>query len=297
MRVGIDLGGSHIGIGIIENGKIIEKMEKDIVKNETENEILRYIDNSISNILNGIDEIEYIGIATPGYKKRRSMKNLVNLGIPELDFDKIIRKYKPVPFIIQNDAKMAAVAEKKYGVLKDYEDSVFLCLGTGIGSGVFLNGELLQTSSGLGFELGHMIIEKDGIQCKCGKKGCFETYCSMKRFKENAKDILKVKEISSIELLELIKKEKQNSKIDKLIQKYIDNLIIGFSNIIDIFQPEAIALGGSFVYYNDVFYDKLVKEMNSRKYAFYKEKLPKILLAELGNDAGMIGVTTQSYVN
>ena len=289
MRIGIDIGGSHIGIGLINNGEIIEKIEKELYKNETEESILLYIDKIITEIIKKQKDIELVGIAAPGYIEGNCMKNLVNLEIDKLDFNKIIKKHENISFKIKNDAKMAALAEKKYGALRNFDDSVFLCLGTGIGAGVFINGNLLQAKNNMGFELGHMIIKKDGIQCNCGKKGCFETYCSIKRLKENAKKILEIRDISSIELLEKINHEIDNPEIKVLIEEYIDNLIIGLSNIIDIFLPEAICMGGSFVYFKDILYKKLNEEMSLRKYVFNKNKIPKILLAELGNNAGMIG--------
>ena len=292
MRIGIDIGGSHIGIGLINNGEIIEKVEKEIIKKETEKSIIEYIDSIITEMIQNNKNIDMVGIATPGYIQGFCMKNLVNLGIEELDFSKLINKHKNLKFNIKNDSKMAAIAEKKYGAIKDYNNAVFLCLGTGIGSGVFLDGNMLQTNNNIGFELGHMIIEKDGNLCNCGKRGCFETYCSMKRFKENIKNILGIKNISSMELLERIKNENENPKIKKAIEDYIDYLLIGLSNIIDIFVPEAICLGGSFVYFKDIFYEKLQTEMQKRKYVFYKNNIPEIVLAKLGNDAGMIGVVS-----
>ena len=147
----------------------------------------------------------------------------------------------------------------------------------------------MQANKYVGFELGHIIIERNGEQCNCGKKGCFETYCAMKRFKEKAKKILNITNITSEELLEEIKKNKNNEEIAKLIDEYINNLIIGLSNVIDIFEPEAISFGGSFVYFKDLFYEKLVKEMHKRRYTFNKDDVPEIVLAELQNDAGMIG--------
>lgn len=134
-----------------------------------------------------------------------------------------------------------------------------------------------------------MIIEKNGIQCNCGKKGCFETYCSIKRFKENASRILNINKISPENLINKIIEEKNNVEIKALISDYIENLIIGISNIIDIFEPEAICLGGSFVYFKEIFYEKLLKEINLRKYFFNKDSITKIVLAELKNDAGIIG--------
>lgn len=288
MRIGIDLGGSHIGVGIIDNGKILRKIEKEIYGKETEETVLNYIDEIISEIIKEESCIDLIGIAAPGYINKNCMKHLVNLKIEKLDFSGIMKKYKNIQFQIRNDSKMAALAEKKYGALKNYKDAVFLCLGTGIGSGVFLGGNLLSTKDNLGFELGHMIIQKDGILCNCGKRGCFETYCSMKRFKDNVKNILDIKEISSITLLETIK-DNNNYKIKEIIDEFIDNLIVGLSNITDIFQPEVICIGGSFVFFREIFYEKLVNEFQERKYVFNKNRMPKIILAELKNDSGMIG--------
>lgn len=291
MKIGIDLGGSHIGIALInENNVIVEKNEMDIEKRENiENEILAVIDYYINKFKQN-NQIELIGIASPGNPNNKDLciSNIVNLGIKKLDLSNIYHKYN-IPIKLKNDSKSAGLAEFKYGSLKKYKDAVFLCLGTGIGSAVFLNGNLLQANKYVGFELGHIIIERNGEQCNCGKKGCFETYCAMKRFKEKAKKILNITNITSEELLEEIKKNKNNEEIAKLIDEYINNLIIGLSNVIDIFEPEAISFGGSFVYFKDLFYEKLVKEMHKRRYTFNKDDVPEIVLAELQNDAGMIG--------
>lgn len=291
MKIGIDLGGSHIGIALInENNVIVEKNEMDIEKRENiENEILAVIDYHINKFKQN-NQIELIGIASPGNPNNKDLciSNIVNLGIKKLDLSNIYHKYN-IPIKLKNDSKSAGLAEFKYGSLKKYKDAVFLCLGTGIGSAVFLNGNLLQANKYVGFELGHIVIEKNGEQCNCGKKGCFETYCAMKRFKEKAKKILNITNITSEALQEEIKKNKNNEEIAKLIDEYINNLIIGLSNVIDIFEPEAISFGGSFVYFKDLFYEKLVKEMHKRRYTFNKDDVPEIVLAELQNDAGMIG--------
>ena len=291
MKVGIDLGGSHIGVALInDKDEIVKKIEKDIEKSENiSSEILAMIDSYISKFKEEYN-IELIGIASPGNPKVNdlSISNIVNLGIEKLDFKDIFQKHN-IPIKLKNDSKSAGLAEFKYGSLKEYEDAVFLCLGTGIGSAVFLNGKLLHANKHIGFELGHIVIDRRGEQCNCGKKGCFETYCEMKRFKEKAKKILNIDNITSEELLEEIKRNKDSYEIKNLIDEYIDNLIIGLSNVIDIFEPEAISFGGSFVYFKDLFYEKLVTEMQKRKYTFNKDDVPKIVLAELKNDAGMIG--------
>ena len=259
MKVGIDLGGSHIGIAVIgEQGKIIQKQEIDLLKEEENNIkefIQNYLEKNIQNILKQY-QIEAIGIASPGTPNKGKITTLVNLGIQELDITSFFRKITDVPIQIRNDAKCAGLAEKKYGALKPYEDAVFLCLGTGIGGSAFLQGKELIPKRNPGLEIGHMIIKKDGNLCKCGKKGCFETYCSMKNFKNQIIQILELnKSIPSKELLEELILHKNEKKMQEFLKEYTENLIIGLSNVIDIFEPQAICLGGSFVYFEKVLYD------------------------------------------
>lgn len=296
MKVGIDIGGSHIAIALVdENGNIIEKIEQDIkIQENIEEYIVNYVDSQIEKLGKSAD-ISYIGIAAPGNPEGSVIKNLVNLGIQKINFHRIEEKYH-IKIKSINDAKAAALAEKRYGAMKGFSDSVFLCLGTGIGGAVFLNNILLQANRNPGFELGHIVIERNGKQCNCGKKGCFETYCSIKRFKEEIqKELAKIEPMNHIkkaeELIDKIKEYQTNEAIMKLIDNYIDNLVIGLSNIIDIFEPEIIVLGGSFAYFKDILYEKLIKIINERKYVFNKESLPKIKLAEYKNDAGLIGAT------
>ena len=295
MKIGIDLGGSHIGIGIIgEQGTILEKQEVDLLKEERNNLqefIQNYLEKSVQKILKQY-VIEGIGVASPGTPSQGKITTLVNLGIREFDITSFFRKMTDVPIQIRNDAKCAGLAEKKYGALKPYEDAVFLCLGTGIGGSAFLQGKELIPKRNPGLEIGHMIIKKDGNLCKCGKKGCFETYCSMKSLKNKLIQILEVnKSITSKELLEKLIFNQNEEKVQKFLQEYTENLIIGLSNVIDIFEPQAICLGGSFVYFEEVLYELLVEKYYTTRYVFNKGSLPELKLAKLGNDAGMIGST------
>lgn len=296
MKIGIDIGGSHIAIATVNSkGKIIEKIEQDIIKQQNMEEyIVNYVDKIIEKLSKTAD-IEEIGIAAPGNPKETVIMNLVNLGITKIDFKILKTKYN-VKVKSINDAKAAALAEKEYGAMKGSKDSVFLCLGTGIGGGVFFNNNLLKANKNPGFELGHMIIDRNGKPCNCGKRGCFETYCSMKRLKEELKEKIKKVEPDvvikdAITLKRILEKNIGNIEVREIIDEYIENLIIGLSNIIDIFEPEIICLGGSFVYYEDILYKELVTKMKERKYAFNKDSLPKIELAKLQNDAGIIGAT------
>lgn len=289
MKIGIDMGGSHVAIGIVnENGKIIEKFEKDIktVGDQAKAEISTYIIEIISKIKEN-HNIEKIGIGSPGTPRDGVLTNLINLKIKEFDISSILMEHFDIPVLLKNDAKCAGLAEKTYGALKEYQDAVFLCLGTGIGASVFMNGKELKPIQNPGMEIGHMVIDKNGIKCNCGKTGCFETLCSVKRLKDKLIDEMNL----SKELLEILKWRAKEENIKKILEEYIDNLNIGLSNIIDIFAPQAICLGGGFVYFEEILYKPFLEKYYNKRKSFYKDRIPDIKLALLGNDAGIIGAT------
>ena len=153
-----------------------------------------------------------------------------------------------------------------------------------------MDNKLLTPKRNPGFELGHMIIDKNGMLCNCGKRGCFETYCSMKRLKNALIDIMELpKDISPQELLQILIKRRTEENVKAVLDNYCENLVVGLSNIIDIFEPEAICIGGSFVYFEDVLFEELIEKYYEKRYVFNKKTLPDLKLAILGNDAGIIG--------
>lgn len=298
MKIGIDLGGSHIGVGIIENGEIIYKLEKDLQKQEkgTDNivELIKKIINTIikQNNIN-LNNLEVIGIACPGVVENGIVRRSENLNIEEIDFKrKLCEEYKGINIKVGNDAKCAAIAEKTYGALKEYNNSVMLTIGTGIGGAVFYNGEMLRGKNSSAFEMGHIIINKKGKICSCNSRGCFEAYASIGNLRKEVKEKLELeREITGIELLEMLKHTDQNKILEDILEEYIDNLSIGISSIVNIFEPEVIALGGSIVYYKDIILERLNNKLKTEEYIFNKKEIPKIIMAELNNDAGMIGAT------
>ena len=296
-KIGIDLGGSHIAIGVIDkNGKILEKTEKRL-KGIITTEVKKVIEETIFETVEKYRkeyEIEEIGIAIPGTVNKTEVIKSVNLGLKNYKIVEILNKKINIPIKIKNDAKSAAIAESKFGALKGYNRVLFLTLGTGIGGAVIVNNKLLDTGDLPGCEIGHMVIEKDGLECNCGRKGCFEKYASMKAFKNNLRKALGYDEnFSGKELLALIKNTKKEDKNYKIIKKikdeYIEYLAIGLANLINIFEPEVIGIGGSFVYFEDVLLDDLKNEIISKNMLFNKRKEINIQTAVLGNEAGIIG--------
>ena len=296
-KIGIDLGGSHIAIGVIDkNGKILEKTEKRL-KGIITTEVKKVIEETIFETVEKYRkeyEIEEIGIAIPGTVNKTEVIKSVNLGLKNYKIVEILNKKINIPIKIKNDAKSAAIAESKFGALKGYNRVLFLTLGTGIGGAVIVNNKLLDTGDLPGCEIGHMVIEKNGLKCNCGRKGCFEKYASMKAFKNNLRKALGYDEnFSGKELLALIKNTKKEDKNYKTIKKikdeYIEYLAIGLANLINIFEPEVIGIGGSFVYFEDVLLDDLKNEIISKNMLFNKRKEINIQTAVLGNEAGIIG--------
>ena len=295
MKIGIDIGGSHVAVGLIDMyGKIICKSEEDLDNNIGEDFFEKKLLNSIISQIEGvltkkktdITKVSLIGIAVPGMVSETSIIKAENLHIRDFNITREINKYYNVPIKLRNDAKCAALAEKEYGSLKRADDSIFLTIGTGIGGAVFLNGELLVPKKYEGFEIGHMVIKKDGIRCNCGRCGCFEKYASMKALKTNIAKEINVKNIS-IEDLKLLIENENNEKINKIVEDFIESLSTGIANLINIFEPQVISLGGSFVFYNTLF-EKLTQKLNEES-LFNKKNPPKIVLAKLKNNAGIAG--------
>ena len=296
MKIGVDLGGSHIGVGLINNeNKLIAMAEKDLEEKDKQ-EIEEFLKLKIKEMIEGLlkvenikkEEIELIGLAVPGRVNNNGEISAVNLNLEDYPIKSILKKDFSCNIQIRNDAKCSGICEKQFGSLKKYKDAVFLCLGTGIGSSVFLKNKLLTSSHSEAFELGHFVIEKDGIQCNCGKKGCFEKYAAMSVFKKNIQNVLNLPQnISGEDILNIIKKEKNNEKVKEVIDNYINNLSLGIVNIIEIFDPEAICLGGSFVHFEDILLDRLKKQIE--KAPSINKNKPEIILAQMGNNAGIIG--------
>ena len=297
MKIGIDIGGSHIGIGLVENNGNIVFEKETFIKDKTdiENKIEKYITENVIGILQAYG-VNQIGIAVPGTVTDKKIIKAVNLGIENYELGTIIQENLmkagyTVNVKLKNDGKCAALAEQKYGALQGYDNSIFLCIGTGVGSAVIFDGKLLEPKNVPGFEFSHTIIHKNGALCNCGKKGCFEVYASLKRFKEK---IVKEFNLNSLDgecVREFMHQNPDNSTLKYMINNYVEDLSIGISNIINIFEPEAICLGGSFAEYEDILYQPLKKALLSGNLLFNKRCDIIIKLAELKNDAGIIGAT------
>ena len=301
MKIGIDIGGSHIAIGVIsEKNKIIKKYEKDYSNEDKKNLLLvveKFIKDTINLIQNEYD-IEAIGVAIPGGAKDGVIVKTVNLGVYNYDITSYLKSITSdeMKVIVRNDGKDAALAEYDKLIQTDEnmkkKNVLFLNIGTGIGGAVIYNGNLLQGNQFEGFEMGHTVIKKDGILCNCGKRGCFEKYGSILEYKNKVKNRLNIDaEINGDKLRKIM--EEHKDEIKDIDEEYVSDLCIGISNFINIFEPDVIIIGGGFIHFSYMFMDKIKEKLISSLLLFNKRDDLDIRIASLGNDAGMIGSTIE----
>ncbi len=270
----------------------LTRQDRSNIKENIINIIIELVNKVIDESETDLNDIEFIGIASPGTISNNIIKQASNLGLTDFDLISELQKYINLPMQLKNDSKCAALAEKHYGAMQKYDDCVFLCLGTGIGGAAFFNGEMLQPKRFSGFEFGHMVINKGGRQCSCGKKGCFETYASIRALKNKVAESLDIDNDFSGQYLREELLDLNNEKIKEVVEQFISDLSVGICNLIDIFEPEILVLGGSFSYYeNNPVYYKLLEKLNDETSRFNSDSMPKIELAKLKNNAGIIGAT------
>lgn len=313
MKIGIDIGGTHVAVGLISENNLEEILliKEKYIYNEDKGNEERALEIIKSGIIDGIeyvlrikkvylDDITTIGIGMPGKVTENEVRDANNLNISYFPIREFLNEYlekekqegrlnkdKNIEILIKNDNEAAALCEKKFGALKDYEDCIFLGLGTGIGSAVFVNNKLLKPKRARGFEIGHMTIVVDGIPCACSKLGCFEKYCAMSALLRRIEPILEEEGIrfdnNDPEFF-----DKYYDLLKYEIDDFIKYLAIGLINLIDIFEPQAICFGGGFSKYkNGVIFKKINEALkNTPKFS---SNLPDIVVSKHMNDAGIIG--------
>lgn len=299
MKIGIDLGGSHIGIGLVQEEKIIDIKDRFFTREDRvniEETIVTSITKMITELLQDnnllIDDIDSIGIASPGTISNGTIVKAGNLNIRNFDLVAKLKEKYALPIHMRNDGKCAALAEKYYGSMKEFDDCVFINIGTGIGGAVFMGGKLLEPKRYSGFEIGHMVVNKGGRKCSCGKQGCLEAYASIKALKLKVTETLDMDNDISGQYLREELLIKDDPGVQEDLDLFLEYLKTGICNYIDIFEPEAVCFGGSFSYYEgNPIYDRLIEKINEPKSTFNDGEKPKFIFAKFKNDAGIIGAT------
>lgn len=287
IKIGIDLGGSHVSVGVVdENLKIIEQLEKDFTIEEKKilmEVAIEFIVETL-NLLKSKYNFSSFGLGMAGIIKDGIVIHSPNIGIKNFNLGEFLKEKTGLEVRISNDAMCAAMGEYAYSKLEKYNKIIFLTLGTGIGGNIILNGKIMDGEEYQ--ELGHTIIRENGIQCKCGKKGCFERYGSILVFKNKVIERLGLDyDISGPDLRQQIKLH--IDEVTDIIDEYIDNLVIGLSMLINKFEPDIVVIGGGYARYDYLF----EKDLQEKLKKLLKNKEIQVQTAKSGNDAGIIGAS------
>ena len=304
--LGIDIGGTNTVFGLVDKkGKVIKK---DSILTMPKNHPKLLLE-SIFNIISSWEKelkiqkiIKDIGVGVPNGNYFTGMVSKPpNLGKDwdELNLCELIRSYLDVPVAITNDANAAALGEKRYGVATEMNNAVLITLGTGLGSGIIVNGNILYGHDGFAGELGHLIVEQDGRECGCGRLGCLEMYVSAKgldltvsgyKKKYPNNDFLHSLPDKGIDGKLLDQAFDNNEKIIIDIYKYTGNILgRGLAQVATILSPEAFIFYGGLSNAKHRILDFAEKSMNENLLSFQKGKI-KILLSGLPDgEAGILG--------
>ena len=307
-NIGIDLGGTNIKVGLVdENYNIVQKATAKTNLPRPAEEICGTIVELIWQCLNAakvtIGEVNSIGIGTPGVANRNSGVVLYscNLDFHNTDLRALLKQRLDKPIFVENDANAAAFGEVLAGAGKGYSDVVVVTLGTGVGGGIIIGGKIYTGFNFCGAELGHTVIEFNGRQCGCGRKGCFEAYSSATALINMTKEAMEAHKDSKMWEIAGGDIEKVDGKTafdgmraddeaaKGVINMYIEYLGCGLTNIVNTFQPEVLLIGGGICKEGENLTKPLYEIIKRDSYCVDENQSTKLDICKLGNDAGIIG--------
>lgn len=301
--IGVDLGGTNIVAGVVnENYEIISKasVKTNLPRPEQEiaADIIKVSKQAVSDAGLTMDQIEWVGMGTPGIANSETdiIEYSSNLGFVNTPMVKYLEEGLGKPAFIENDANAAAYGEYVAGAAKGAKNAVCITLGTGVGGGIIIDGKIYCGSNFGGAEIGHTVISVDGPQCTCGRKGCFEVYSSATGLIRMTKEAIAENPDSSMASEEKISgrtafnhMRKGDKTAKEVVDKYIKYLAAGITNTINIFQPDVLCIGGGVCNEGDPLLIPMKEIVARENYTRNSPKNAEIVIAKLGNDAGIIG--------
>lgn len=309
-RLGIDLGGTNIVAGVVdENYEIIAKASCKTAVPRPESEICDSMAEvalkAVTKAKLTMEDIESVGIGVPGAVNPKTgvIEYSANLFFHNWEVVKMMEERLKTKVLIENDANAAALGEYLAGSAKGAKNAVAITLGTGVGGGIIINGKIYSGSNFAGAELGHMVIVKDGKECACGRNGCWETYASATGLINLTKQKILSEKLEFSYMLKLcdgdINKVSGRTAFDAMrdgdptakavVEEYIGYLACGLVNIINIFQPDVLCIGGGVSNEGENLLAPLRTFVERERYTKHNDKQTIICKCSLGNDAGIIG--------
>ena len=309
--VGMDIGGTNTVFGVVDSrGNVLAS---DSIKTQEYDEIEAYVDAVCKKLIpllqqfGGAEKFKGMGVGAPnGNYYKGTIEFAPNLpwkGV--IPLAAMFEDKLGIPTALTNDANAAAIGEMTYGAARGLRDFIMITLGTGVGSGIVVNGQLVYGHDGFAGELGHVIAERDGRICGCGRKGCLETYCSATGVARTAREFLVARSepslLREIPAEEIVSKDVYDAAIkgDKLAQDIFEytGKILGraLADFIAFSSPEAIILFGGLAKAGDLIMKPIQKAMDENVLKIYAGKT-KLLLSQLKDaDAAVLGASALGW--
>lgn len=297
MFAGIDLGGTNIAAGLVdEKGKILIKKSEPIGEGRKNADLA--VEKMVALVQKLCDELgetpERVGVGAPGIVNPETGKieTAANIAFRDYPLADKISAGLSLPVRLVNDANAAALAESLVGAAAGLKNTVMLTLGTGVGGGIVIDGKIYTGSTFGAGEIGHMVIVHNGRKCGCGRKGCFERYASATGLIETTREkarkypaslIAKEQEITGRTAFELMRRGDEAAR--EAVEEYIDYLATGTANLINLFSPDAIIIGGGVSNEGEALFAPLREKVAE---CLFSDTTP-IVRASLGSDAGIVG--------
>lgn len=307
--LGIDLGGTNIAVGVVdESNKIVGRATAKTHVPCTPDEMCEQLASAAFAALNDakitIDDVPWVGIGCPGTVNRSTgiVEFSNNLGFNNFELTKLLGTRMNKKIIIENDANAAAYGEYKAGALSGAINGVAITLGTGIGSGIIIDGKIYSGTNFAAGEMGHTVIVYNGRPCSCGRRGCWERYASAtglitltKEAMEKADHNSKIWQLASGNLenvtgrtaFDAMRAGDPTGKA--VVDEFIAYLGCGLVNTINIFQPDILCIGGGICNEGETLLKPLREYIDKEQYSMNSSNKTKLCRAQLGNDAGIIG--------
>lgn len=308
--LGIDLGGTNIVAGVVNKDyKIIAKAEcKTAVPRPQQSvceSMAEMAKKAVAKAKLTMEDIKSVGIGAPGAVNPKTgiIEYSANLFFHNWEVVKMMEELLGKPVSIENDANAAAFGEFLAGAAKGTKNAIAITLGTGVGAGIVIDGKIYSGSNYAGAEMGHMVIVYNGRECACGRKGCWETYASASGLINSTKEAILAENPDFSYMLQTIKGDLNkvsgltafdamragDTAGSAVVEQYINYLGCGIINAINIFQPEILCIGGGISKEGETLLGPLRSLVEQERYTKHNDVQTKIVAAELGNDAGIIG--------
>ena len=307
--IGVDLGGTKISTAISTiEGNILANVVLPTKAEEGEVAVLGRIMQSIDEVIVGsstsIDEVEAIGIGSPGPLDAKKGIIITTPNLPFKDYNLVqpLKEKYNIPVYLDNDANAAAIGEYMFGAGKGKESIIYFTVSTGVGGGAVLDGKVYRGHTSNALEIGHTTVNPNGPRCNCGNLGCLEAMSSGTAIAKKGKEAVStnvetsLKKYDTVTSYEVFKEAEAGDEVAKdIIDNALTYLGIGVANAIATFDPEMIIIGGGVSKAGDIVFDTVKKVVNKRCFKSMAESC-EIVPAGLGSDAGVVGAVALAII-